>query len=59
MDESAILKFFEDTGSHYKFHSTNAISLGTDISEERVRKACGNSKVIERNSKEKESWCLK
>ncbi len=59
MDESAILKFFESSDGDYKFRSTNAISAGTDISVKRVTIVCGKSKAIQRNSKDKESWCLK
>ncbi|MGI9294948.1 MAG: hypothetical protein ACR2PS_13265 [Pseudomonadales bacterium] len=59
IDESAILKFFEDSGSDCKSRSTNAISSGTDIPVQRVTVVCSNSKAIKRNSNENESWCLK
>ena len=59
MDESAILMFFGDSDGEDKFRSTNAISSGTEIPVERVTVVCCKSKAIKRNSKEKESWCLK
>jgi hypothetical protein len=59
MDESAILRSFEESSGDYKFRSTDAISVETDIDTARVSEVCIKSKDIERNSKEKESWCLK
>ena len=59
MDESTILQFFEDSKDGYKFRSTEAISAGTDLDMSRVVQVCSKSKSIKRNSKEKESWCLK
>ena len=59
MDESAILNFFEGSSGEYQFCSTNAIAAGTDMSFERVTIVCSKSKAIKRDSKEKESWCLK
>ena len=58
MDESAILNFFEDSEGDYTFRSADTISSATDISVERVTIVCSNSKVMKRNPKEKESWCI-
>ncbi len=59
MDESAILQFFKDSKDSYKFRSTEAISAGTELDVSRVAQVCSKSRAIKRNSKEKESWCLK
>ena len=59
MDESAILRFLRDSDGDYEFRSTEAISSNTDIAVKRVTVVCSKSKAIKRNSKEKESWCLK
>lgn len=59
IDESAIVKFLEESSGDYKFRSSEAISAGTDIVMSRVSNVCSKSKAIKRNSKEKESWCLK
>ena len=59
MDESSILQFFKDSNDGYKFRSTEAISAGTDLDMSRVVQVCSKSKAIKRNSKKKESWCLK
>ena len=59
MDESAIVNFVTESDEKYEFRSTEAISVGTDISTTRVAMVCSKSKLIKRNSKEKESWCVK
>jgi len=59
MDESSILKFFKESSGDFKFRSTEAISAGTNISTRRVSSVCIKSKSIQRNAREKESWCLK
>ena len=56
MDESAIVNFITESNGEYKFRSTEAISAGTDISTSRVKFVCSKSKLIKKNSKEKESW---
>lgn len=58
MDESAILNFLKESRDEFKFRSTEAISAETEISMNRVAVVCTKSKSIQRNSKEKESWCL-
>ena len=59
MDESAILYFFNESNGDYTFRSTEAISAGTDLDAARVSQVCIKSKAIKRNTKEKQSWCLK
>jgi hypothetical protein len=59
MDESAILRFLEESSDDYRFRSTEAISTGTEIDAIRVSKVCAQSKAIKRNAKEIESWCIK
>ena len=59
VDESTILNFFKESGDNNKFQSTEAISTGTHLDKARISQVCIKSKAIERNTKEKESWCLK
>jgi len=59
MDESTIVNFMKNSNEGYDFRTTQAISAGTDIEVTRVALVCSKSKLIKRNSKEKESWCLK
>lgn len=59
MDESAIVRFFEGSSDDYTFRSTEAICAGTDIPMGRITVVCLKSKLIKRNAKKKESWCLK
>lgn len=59
MDESTILRSFEGSHGDYQFRSANVISSATGISTERVATVCSKSKAIKRDSKGKESWCLK
>lgn len=59
MDESAVLKFFDDSGAECEFHSTETIASSTKIATERVMLVCANSKSISSRSGEKESWCLR
>ena len=58
MDESSILRFFEESSGNYKFHSTEALSAGTNIDTARISRVCEKSKVLKRDSIEKESWCV-
>lgn len=57
MDEGTILKFLQDSDAH-AFRSSEAISANTNIALTRVAKVCSKSRLIERNSKQKESWCI-
>lgn len=59
MDESAILKFFNDANNSLKSHSTEAISENTEIKPERVTTVCTRSKAIHRTTKEEGHWILK
>jgi hypothetical protein len=59
MDESVILNFLKESRGEFKFRNTEAITAETGISTNRVAMVCAKSKSIQRNSKEKESWCLK
>jgi len=59
MDESAILNFLKESSGEFKFRSTEAIAAKTNISTGRVAIVCAKSNAIQRNAKEKESWCLK
>ena len=59
MDESSIVRFIAESSGDYEFCSTEAISAGTDISTSRVASVCSKSSLVKRNSKEKESWCVK
>jgi len=56
MDESTILKFFEDSSSN-QFHTLEAISDSTKVATERVKNVCQKSPQIEQDSKEL-SWRL-
>ena len=59
MDESSILKFFEESSNDFSSCSSEVISAGTNIVVSRVSDVCTKSKVIKRNSKKNESWYLK
>lgn len=58
MDESAIVKFIAESGEESGYRTTEAISAATDISADRVCLVCSKSKLIRRNSKGKELWCV-
>jgi len=59
MDESSILKFFEESINDFSSCSSEVISASTNIEVSRVSDVCTKSKVIKKNSKENNSWCLK
>ena len=60
IDTNEIIKFLKKSAATTEdtFRSNHAISSEINLSEERVRKLCSNSKKIKRNIKEKESWRL-
>lgn len=59
MDESAILKCFNEANDGRIFRDTEEIAAATEIDATRVSQVCLKSKAIEANTEEKESWCAR
>jgi hypothetical protein len=57
MDESAILKHFEEPEQKLQWLSSEEIAAGIDISITRVYSVCSKSKAIKRQSKDSDLWC--
>lgn len=57
MDESAILKRFEDTEKKLQWLSSDDISAGTNIPAARVCSVCSKSQSIKQQSKDSDLWC--
>ena len=60
IDTSTIISFLKNSvkTTDNTFRSSHAISSETNLSEERVRNLCSKSKLIKRNTNERESWQL-
>ncbi len=55
-----IIKFLQSSGENksYKYRSSQAISVETNIAEDRVQRLCNRCKQIKRSSRNNESWRL-
>jgi hypothetical protein len=59
-DEKIVTRFLKNSGveTPQTFRTTHAISLATNLKQERIRKVCSKSSRIRNHHKDKESWKL-
>jgi len=58
-DEKRIVKFFNEKIMNDEFRNTYRIASEVNLTEDRVRYICSNSKEIKRNEKKDEVWSLR